>query len=323
MNASYDKSEALVVLPAVTGGRLTDRSLKAWLAQSSLAPLANDVDLLTRVANVLRLPLPQEGLAALRMWGQTGERPTVWVAAADPVYLEPRLDHLCLHDLSKPSGASVASAEFRDLIEHLQESLADDKRFGFIRMGACGYLRAESPIATANVPAHVVDRKVPSDYLPGGASASAYRNLVSEIEMSLHEHDVNQRRQAAGQPPVNSLWLWGGGLAPPRETRALPPLYANDPLLLGYWDSANARASLWPGGMSECLSDRGDAGFVAVTPERQDDPAFLEDCLRQLRQALRQKTIDRLTLLFRDGLRADMVRSQRLRFWRRDSPLLD
>jgi hypothetical protein len=320
VNASYDKLEALVVLPAVAGGRLANGSLRTWLAQSDLVRTADRPELLTQVTGVLGLPYPEEGLAALRMWGQTGERPTVWIAAADPVYLEPRLDHLCLHDLS---AAAVSPSEFRTLIEHLQDTLAADKRFGFIRLGQFGYLRAERPIATAKVPACVVDQQVLGDFLPDGAEAAAYRNLVSEIEMALHDHEINQRRAAAGQPPVNALWLWGGGMAPSRTTRAQPPVYCNDPLLLGYWDSANARAKHWPGSIADCIEAQQGAGFVAVVPETGDDAALLEDSLLQLRAALQRRRLKRVTILFRDGRRADITRAHRLRFWRRDSPLLD
>lgn len=317
---SYDKSEALVVLPAVSGGRLRHGALRAWLARSELTEVPQDIDLLAQITGELDLPYPEEGLAALRMWGQTGERPTVWVAAADPVYLEPRLDHLCLHDLSR---GQIAPADFRELVEHLQATLAADKRFGFIRLGQHGYLRAQDPMPTATAPSYLVDQKRPSEFLPAGEQASGFRNLLSEIEMSLHEHAANQRRAAEGRPPVNSLWLWGGGTAPLRTTRSQPPLYSNEPLLLGYWDSANASASLWPGSMIDCLNAQGDRGFVAVVPETEDDPVLLEECLLRLREALLQKRLARVTILFRDGLRADIVRSQRYRFWRRDSRLLD
>lgn len=306
-------------MPPVSGGRLQDKSLRAWLAQSDLRADQERRELLARIVDVVDLPYPQEGLAALRMWGQTGDRPTVWIAAADPVYLEPRLDHLCLHSLR---GAGLPPADMRALVDHLQETLADEQRFGFVRLGSCSYLRASDPISTATMPAYVVDQQVPSEFLPAGDDSAPFRNILSEIEMSLHDHEVNQRRVAAGQQPVNSLWLWGGGMAPERQARPQPPLFANDPLLLGYWDSAIAVAEHWPGSIADCI-ENSVSGFVAVTPEFQDDPAFLQDGLRQLRVALRAKQISRLTILFRDGLRADFQGSHRLRFWRRDSALLD
>ncbi len=320
MNASYDNSTAVAVLPPVSGGRLQDKSLRTWLARSDLELEPEKRELLAQLTAVLGLPYPEEGLAALRMWGQTGDRPTVWIAGADPVYLEPRLDHLRLHSLSR---AAVPPADLRALFNHLQTTLSGEKRFGFARLGSCGYLRSTSPIATASVPAYVVDNKVPTDFLPQGDDSATYRNLLSEIEMSLHDHEANQRRVAAGQQPVNGLWLWGGGPAPERKTRSQPPLYSDDPLLLGYWDSANAVARLWPGSISDCVNKAAAEGFVAVTPEYQDDPAFLENCLRQLRTALSEKRINRLVILFRDGRRAHVRRSHKLRFWRLDSKLLE
>ncbi|MGI9249201.1 MAG: hypothetical protein ACR2QI_09320 [Woeseiaceae bacterium] len=319
MNASYDNKAALVVLPPVSGGRLPDGSLRAWLAQSNLQLAAEREELLESILNVLGFPYPANGLGALRMWGQTGDRPNVWIAAADPIYLEPRLDHLCLH-ASRRIG--VPPADLRALIDHLQATLGDEHRFGFTRLGSSGYLRADEPISTAGVPAYVIDQQVPSEYLPHGDGAASYRNLISEIEMALHDHAVNQRRIADGQQPVNSLWLWGGGRAPEREVRPQPPLFANDPLLLGYWESATSVTQLWPGDMDQCI-DASEGNFVAVVPEFEEDLVFLQDCLQKLRAALRGKRVGRLTILFRDGLRADVERSHALRFWRRNSPLLD
>jgi hypothetical protein len=319
VNASYDNKAALVVLPPVSGGRLRDESLRAWLAQSDIRLNPGSEELLASIVNVLGLPYPEEGLGALRMWGQTGERPTVWIAAADPIYLEPRLDHLCLH---APRRIGVPPADLRALIDHLQSTLGDEQRFGFTHLGSSGYVRADEPISTSGVPAYVIDQQGPSEYMPVGEGATTYRNLLGEIEMALHDHEVNQRRVAAGQQPVNSLWLWGGGTAPERQMRPQPPLFANDPLLLGYWESAMSVAELWPGDMDQCI-DASEGRFVAVVPEFEKDPAFLQECLLKLRAALRAKRVGRLTILFRDGLRADIERSHALRFWRRNSRLLD
>jgi len=319
VNASYDNSAAVVVLPRVSGGRLQDKSLRAWLAKSDLRLEPGRGELLSRIVSSLGLPYPDEGLAALRMWGQTGDRPTVWIAAADPVYLEPRLDHLCLHALSRDT---VPSADLGALIDHLQQTLADGQQFGFARLGSSCYLRAGQAVSTATVPAYSVDGQVPSDFLPQGNDTGSYRNLVSEIEMSLHDHEVNQRRVADGEQPINSLWLWGGGFAPERKSRPQPPLFANDPLLLGYWDSAVAVAELWPGSMADCI-DASAAGFVAVVPHYESSTDVLQDCLRALRTALRTRRISHLSVLFRDGLCAEVKRSHALRFWRRDSSFFD
>jgi hypothetical protein len=319
VNESYDKNAAVVVLPPVRGGRLTDKSLRAWLAQSDLTRADQPRELLAMILGEVGLPYPEEGLAALRMWGQTGDRPTVWIAAADPVYLEPRLDRLCLHALQR---AGISSSDLRPLFDHLQTTLADDRRFGFARLGSFGYLRAEHPISTAAVPAYVVDQQDPGEFLPTGEHTVSHRNILSEIEMSLHEHEVNVRRMEAGQQPVNSLWLWGGGMAPEKTTRPQPPLFADDPLLAGYWESATAVGEIWPGTFAEC-AEASLYGFIAVTPEVDQRGETLQAYLEELRGLLRSGRVSRLVLLFRDGIRADVQRSQTLKFWRRDSELLD
>lgn len=319
MNASYDKNTAIVVLPSVSSGRLDDASLRTWLAQSDLSLEPGPMELLAQVVQETGLPYPDTGFAALRMWGQTGDRPANWIAAADPIYLEPRLDHLCLHALRR---TGVEPAQMRSLIDHLQETLGSDKAFGFTRLGSYGYLSATRPIATATMPAYVVDQQNPDEYLPSGESAAAHRNLLSEIEMALHEHEVNLEREASGELPVNSLWLWGGGTAPEQFTRAQPPLFSDDGLLTGYWYSATGVAEDWPGSIAACL-EKSVGGFIATTPEFDECSNLLVECLSELREALRAGRLSRLTLLFRDGVRADVRRSHSMRIWRRSSRLLD
>jgi len=318
VKASYDKTAALVVLPPVRG-RLEDKSLRAWLAQSDLTLAGEPRELLAQLTDELGLPYPEEGLAALRMWGQTGDRPTVWIAAADPVYLEPRLDHLRLYALR---GAGIPSSDLRLLFDHLQQTLSEDRSFGFARLGSNGYLRSEDPVSTASVPSYVVDQREPGKFLPTGDLTVTHRNILSEIEMALHEHEVNLRRIDEGKQPVNSLWLWGGGTAPEKITRAQPPLFSDDPLLAGYWESATAVSDTWPGSFEDC-AEASLHGFVAVTPESDLRTETLSDYLRELRELLRANRVSRLILLFRDGLRAEVRRSQTLKFWRRDNDLLN
>ncbi len=319
MSASYDKNRAIVVLPPVGGGRLANSSLRAWLARSDLTQESQPVELLQRVLGELGFDYPETGLAALRMWGQTSDRPTNWIAAADPVYLEPQMDYLCVHALRR---IGVPAPEMRRLIDHLQTTLGEDKSVGFVRLGSYGYVSAKSAFATANVPAYVVDQLDPAEYLPSGDDTALHRNILSEIEMSLHEHPVNAEREQRGRQPVNSLWLWGGGIAPEQITRPQPPLFSDDALLTGYWYSGTGVAEEWPGNIADCL-EKSIAGFVAETPEFLDDPALLESLLVELREALHSRRLDALTLLFRDGVRAEVRRSHSRRLWRRDSELLD
>ena len=317
MTLPYDKSAAVVVLPPLAGNCVADKGLRRWLSRASVERLDQPPGALESVLGALNLPYPDDGIAALRMWGQTGDRPTVWVAAADPVYLEPRLDHLCLHALD---GEATLMADLWTLLDYLQETLADNERFGFARIGSCGYVRADDPLATAQYPAIVIDQQRPDEFMPSGEESGSYRKLRSEVEMALHDHEVNLRRQSEGLPPINSLWLWGGGFAPEQNTEPRPPLFADNPMLKGYWFSKTGVVSDWPGSIAACL-EASLAGFVAVPNAGENDVDWIEPCLHELRAALWSGRVSKLVLIIADGHEIHVQRSNRWRFWRR-SPTL-
>jgi hypothetical protein len=317
LTISYDKSAAIILLPAVASARLRDTSLRRWLARSDLERHERPEEILRTVLDRLGRPYPDSGLGALRMWGQTGERPTVWIAAADPVYLEPRLDHICLH---AQAAESLPENDFGQLVDHLQTRLGQGDEYGFARLAGHGYLRASDPIATASVPPQVVHLDLPNEYLPEAGDTDRYRKLVSEVEMSLHDHEVNQRRHAAGLQPINCLWFWGGGFAPEQVVEPLPPLFADEPLIMGYWLSRSGTVADWPGDISACLA-ASTGGFVAVIPDTIDDDS-LQQCVGELRLLLRSGELSRLTLFFGDGVEATILPRHRWRFWRSRSPIL-
>jgi len=318
MHSSYDKQSAIVVLPALGRDRVRDPRLRSWLAKSDLNDTGRAPDLLPWILGRLGKPSPTDGLGALRIWGQTGDRPTAWIAAADPVYLEPRLDHLCMHVLGR---RTLPPSDLDPLVNHLQRTVADGTPFAFARVRSGVYLSSMSPVATASVSPQAVDGRKPNEFLPQGPGADEHRKLASEIEMALHEHPVNLERNERGLPPINSLWIWGGGHAPDVVSDLHPPLFADDALLKGYWDSKKALAEPWPGDFAGCL-DVAESGFVAVAPG-VDDTESLEYWLRELKANLGKGRLSSLTILFRDGVVARIRRVHAARIWRRSHDLLE
>ena len=310
--------QAIVVLPAGMSGRIGNANYRRWLSRSTLWIPETPEDLFARVLAAAGLSPPEEGLAALRLWGQTGDRPNVWIAAADPVHLEARLDHLCLHALS---GAQSLKSDLQAIFDFLQKSLGEDASFAFARVGKHGYLRGNEAIATAAVSAAVIDGLEPDEFMPTGEAAAGYHKLTSELQLCLHEHEVNLRREAEGLMAVNSVWFWGGGMAPEKKVHSLPSFFGDDPLFQGYWESCTGIIAPWPGNFAECL-DIAVKDVVAVIPDSDEDGESLAGHLDELRGLLRIGRLDRLVLLFRDGLSARFGRFDAFRFWRRTSPLL-
>ena len=318
MTAKDKKRKAIVVLPAGRNGRISSQQQRRWLSRSTLQASDSPMEMLTRVLSAAGLPPVEEGLAALRLWGQTGDRPNVWIAAADPVHLEARLDHLCLNALQ---GEQSLKSDLRTIFDFLQRSLGEDTSFAFARIGKFGYLRGNEAIATASLSAAVIDGLEPDEFMPARESAAGHHKLLGEMQMCLHEHEVNQRRESLGLLPVNSLWFWGGGEAPEKKLQKLPHLFGGDPLFKGYWESCTGLVEPWLGSVEKCL-DIAVKDLVVVTPASGDGADFLATCLMELRDLLKSGRLHSLVLLFRDGLTAEVGRFDAFRFWRRASELL-
>ncbi|MFQ5982562.1 MAG: hypothetical protein ACE5KS_04220 [Woeseiaceae bacterium] len=290
------------MLPAAMDGRIRSDGDRRWLSRASLNVSETPLDIFARVLQAVGLSPVEEGLAALRFWGQTGDRPSVWIAAADPIHLEAMLDHVRLHALT---GSQSPKTDVQAIFDFLQDSLGEDMGYAFARVGKYGYLRSDRPIATASVSAAVIDGMQPEEFMPAGESAAAYHKLTGELQMSLHEHEVNLRREAQGLLPVNAVWLWGGGMAPDKKVKALPPLFGDDPVLKGYWESRTGLIEPWPGTIDRCL-DIAVKDFVVVTPESEAGEDALASYFAELRQFLKAGRLRRLLLIFRDGLTAEV-----------------
>lgn len=310
--------KAVVVLPAAMAGRISSDRDRRWLSRSSLRVSDSPREIFARVLSAIRLSPVEEGLAALRLWGQTGDRPNVWVAAADPVHLEARLDHLCLYALK---GAQWPGSDLRAIFDFLQKSLGDDTSFAFVRIGKFGYLRGDEAMATAMVSAAVIDGQEPDAFMPSGESAAGYHRLSGEMQMCLHDHEINLRREAQGLMPVNAVWFWGGGKAPQKTVQKLPPLFGDDPLFKGYWESCTGVTEPWPGNFARCL-DIAIKDLVVVTPASSKGGDLLAAYFEELRELLKTGRLNKLVLLFRDGLTAEVGRFDAFRLWRRLSELL-
>lgn len=71
-----------------------------------------------------------------------------------------------------------------------------------------------------------------TQHLPQGAEGRRWRALLTDVQVLLHQHPLNAQRRERGLPPVNSLWLWGGGTLP-AAVRGEWAGVVGDDLLLG------------------------------------------------------------------------------------------
>jgi len=138
----------------------------------------------------------------------SGAAPAPFCLRADPVFQQLDINEAILADSSVLDlQASEAAAIVSDLNLHFKDD-------GVIFRSATPTrwyceLPRELNLTTLS-PGHATGRSV-SLTMVQGEDAGVWRGWLSEIEMLLYAHPVNQARAEAGQSLINSLWLWGEG----------------------------------------------------------------------------------------------------------------
>jgi len=174
--------------------------------------------------------------------------------------------------------------------------------------------------------------------LPQGPEAMRWQSLANELQMLLHDHPINLAREARGELPVNSVWLWGAGKLPQMSARPFQFVAASDPLARGLAQASGAQAQELAANARGWLARAGHAGIGLAVLDSLAAPSHygqadawhealskLElDWFAPLLATLRQGTIGMLTLHLlglERALQVEVTRSDLRRFWRRRQPL--
>ena len=231
---------------------------------------------------------------------------------ADPCSLQPDMNSLRMMAWGQ---MSITQKDAEDLAAILRPLLGDEGFEFSIPHPERWYLRLPlgSELPRFSHPQDVLGDDV-ERHLPPGNSGLRWRRLLNEVQMSLHQHPVSLRREAAGLAPVNSLWFWGGGRLPNRVRAAHSQYFSDDPIVRGL-----ARQGAVP-----CLP--APASLTAVEPAQRSGvfdlrtvaPAALNaGWLEPLIHSLRSADIDEIVFGFAGGERFQLRRGHRWRFWRK------
>jgi hypothetical protein len=209
-------------LDAATQG-LRLRGLETLLARGTLAT-GPAVGLEASLCQALGVDRQQDWpLAPITLEADGGVAADGYWLRADPVHLHVMRDRIVLANrsalrLSQEEAAALAAS----VGEHFGAELNPLPRHP-LRW----YLRLPQAPRLSTTPLSLAAGRDIDRLLPQGPDALRFRVLLNELQMLLHEHPVNQAREARGELAVNSLWLWGGGtrVSPPTKSVAL---YARD-----------------------------------------------------------------------------------------------
>lgn len=172
---------------------------------------------------------------------------------ATPVFLEAHMERLVLVDAPR----DIAASERDTLISHLNAHFDEL----FVYPGPHGHWLINLP-SVFDVSTRPIDAVLGQSLaleLKSDPGQRALSRLLNEIQMCLFDHPLNQAREAAGQSPVNGLWLWGGsqnpGLTPPSIS-----VFGRHPMVTAL-----------AGQTSRSLPNRPDNGSVVVLGREDED----------------------------------------------------
>jgi hypothetical protein len=165
-------------------------------------------------------------VAPLTWLGDGGSADERFWLRADPVHLRAERDALVLVDASrlKLEGAAVDS-----LVGSLNAHFDRDGLRFHAPAPARWYVSLPQAPDVATCPLSDVAGRSVNPLLPHGKDALTWHRRWNEVQMLLHEHPINQAREAAGEPSINSVWFWGGGTLPRVERRGFACVWGHDP----------------------------------------------------------------------------------------------
>ena len=246
---------------------------------------------------------------------------------ADPVHLQVGRDSLGLADVA---AFDVSRAESEALVETLNRHFGEAMRFYPVRPERW-YVRLDKAPDMQTTPPAAARGVAIDENLPSGPDAMRFHALMNEAQMLLHEHPVNDEREARGEPALNSIWFWGGGVIDAGRARPFSMVFGDDPLARGLALAAEIPARALPKNADSALAALGDEGLVLVVLDapreaqlRERRTALERDWFAPLFAALKSGRIGMLTLQLCGAdslLEVETVRSDLRYFWRRRKPL--
>ena len=231
--------------------------------------------------------------APLALLGAGVDPHASFVLAADPVTLVAGRDDVAIaaraDDLTTPEANALVDALNAHFASDGLTFVAPHPDAWFVTMATRPDLRT-APLDTALGGAL-------SAQAPSGGDVRTWLRWSTEIQMLLHAHPVNRRREEQGRPLANGLWFWGGGAL--ADVGLMAPFRAHAPegragdLVRGLAQHAGGESLRLPGSFDAVLeaapATRPAAHVVALLPAIEGsgalatlERAWLEPALRWL-----------------------------------------
>lgn len=260
---------------------------------------------------------------------------------ADPVHLNLQRDQMILQ-----ADVQLSADEAAQLCANLNSYFSDAE---FPGAGSSGtglrffaphpqrwYLQLDhAPDMVTRPVSQVAGRNVHA-HLPQGPDALNWHGVFNEIQMLFFENAVNLAREARGDLPVNSVWLWGEGRAAGQLAQPFDQVYGDSHLASAFAHAAGILHAALPDEAHNWSGHEGDAVLLVweglhraiqqgdLHAWRISLQRFEQCCVAPLLAELRAGRIAQITLDVLNGnaaCRFVLTRSMSWKLWRRPKRL--
>ena len=267
-----------------------------------------------------------------------GEASDAYWLRADPVHLRMDRDRLALVE---SAAFNLTAEEAQAFVSLLNEHFRYERITFYALRPKRWYVRLASTPSLVTQSTNAAAGADVRRFMPSGADALVWHRRFNEVQMLLHEHPLNAAREERGEPPVNSVWFWGGGLRTPVRGRPYDAVWSDDALAVALGTAADMLAERRPdtaaawhsSAASETAADSAHLVFIddLVTPAAHEDSDAWREAITMLEarwfaplaRALREGRLSAITLIVPGDAhcwRFEVARTDLMKFWRRAKP---
>ena len=275
---------------------------------------------------------PWQGMAALAAQQANLDFGNGHWLIADPVHVRIDRGRALLADIGV---MALSQQEAEQLTATLNQHFADDGLYFVAPSPGRWFVQCQHASQARFTPLVDAVGENVNDHLPQGEHGLEWSRLLNEMQMLLYTHPVNDQREARGELPVNSVWLWGEGDFTPPVTRYDRVLAddANLHLLAATSQAAVEAAPHAYTGLAEILAEHPQEQNLLLVLDALQAPAQYRDAwgwretltrlesdwFAPLQQALIRGQLTELTLHCHGpaGFKATLTPSLRWKFWQR------
>ena len=246
-----------------------------------------------------------------------------WWLRADPVYLQPDRSQAVL---VASDALQLQADECEGLLQTLNQHFAEDGWQFTAPHPQRWYLRLDNAESITTTPLHEVMGQSVHEHLPSGEKQRDWHTRLNELQMLLHNHEVNDKRVAAGKMPVNSVWFWGQGTMPKVNATPWDRVFSDNDVVRALAQLSKVECSCLADFDANTLQGRNLVVMADcyATVQSRDVFRWLE-CLQSvqtqyllpLQAGLKRGTINSMKLLPVNGHAYQLSRKQLRRWWQR------